>query len=289
MSSASFDRPAWQITGIEWFPVLIGLISLYLPTVYGLASGIWQEDDYAHGPIILAVFVWLVWDRRRVLLSPSEGVAPKTGVGLLVLGLLFYILGRSQGISFIEVGALIPILAGVALAMRGRSALLGLWFALLFLIYLVPLPGTFVDGITGPLKQQVSSAAEQILYMAGFPIARSGVILTIGQYQLLVADACSGLNSMFSLSAVGLLYLYLTRRASWLHNGLIVASLLPIAFIANVTRVMFLVLVTYYFGDEAGQGFLHKFSGMVLFVMALMLVLLLDAVLSHLIKKPASA
>ncbi|HUU73867.1 MAG TPA: archaeosortase/exosortase family protein, partial [Burkholderiales bacterium] len=94
-------------------------------------------------------------------------------------------------------------------------------------------------------------------------------------------------NSMFSLSAVGLLYLYLMRHKSWLHNGLIVLSLLPIAFFANITRVIFIVLVTYHFGDAAGQGFVHGFSGIVLFVVALIAILLFDAVLSKLIQPKA--
>jgi len=89
---------------------------------------------------------------------------------------------------------------------------------------------------------------------------------------------------MFSLTAVGLLYLYLMRDRSWLHNCLIVVSLLPIAFCANIVRVMFLVLVTYHYGDDAGQGFLHGFSGIVLFVIALIIILLLDAILVRVIK-----
>jgi exosortase B len=168
--------------------------------------------------------------------------------------------------------------------MRGWTALRALWFMLLFIFYLVPLPGTFVDGLTLPMKQSVSEIAAQILYAAGYPIARTGVILTIGQYQLLVADACAGLNSMFSLSALGLLYLYLMKHKSWLQNGLILVSLLPIAFCANIVRVIVLVLVTYHFGDAAGQGFAHGFSGMVLFVIALISILLLDAILAAFIK-----
>jgi exosortase len=154
---------------------------------------------------------------------------------------------------------------------------------LVFIVYLIPLPGIFVDAVTGPLKQYVSAIAEQLLYVAGYPIARSGVVLTIGQYQLLIADACSGLNSMFSISAIGLLYLYLMRYTNWLHNGLVLASLLPIAFCANIVRVVILVLVTYHFGDAAGQGFLHGLSGMMLFVVGLILILLLDGVLARII------
>lgn len=284
MSSVLASKPSPRAAVLQWLPVIVGLLVLYVPTFYDLATGIWQEDEYAHGPIILAVIVWLIWDRRQILMAAPARTAPVPGLSLLVFGLLLYVLGRSQDISVLEIGALLPILAGVLLAMRGWSALRAYWFMLLFIVYLVPLPGSFVDGVTGPLKQYVSAIAEQLLYTAGYPVARSGVMLTIGQYQLLVADACSGINSMFSLSAIGLLYLYLIRRKSWLHNGLILASLLPIAFCANVMRVVFLVLVTYHFGDAAGQGFLHGFSGMVLFVVALISVMVLDAILARIIK-----
>jgi len=270
--------------GLEWLPVVAGLLLLYVPTFYTLANGIWNQDEYAHGPIILATILWLIWDRRHILLSPSAKAAPTTGISLLIVGLLIYIIGRSQEIGIFEIGALMPILAGTLLTLRGWPALRTFWFMLLFVIYLIPLPGIFVDAITGPLKQNVSLIAENILYAAGYPIARSGVILTIGPYQLLVADACSGINSMFSLSAIGLLYLYLMRYKSLLHNGLILASLLPIAFCANIVRVIVLVLVTYHFGDAAGQGFVHSFSGMMLFFIALTVLLLLDAILVRLIK-----
>jgi len=262
------SAPSRRATALEWLPVLAGLLVLYVPTFYDLSATLWREDDYAHGPIILAVVIWLIWDKRQALLLAPAGTALIQGFAMLVLGLLLYVVGRSQDINVLQVGALFPILAGVLLSMRGWPALRAYWFMLLFIVFLVPFPNVFVDAVTGPLKQNVSMVAENILYAAGYPIARSGVVITIGQYQLLVADACSGINSMFSLTAVGLLYLYLVQRKSWLHNGLILASLLPIAFCANILRVIFLVLVTYHFGDAAGQGFLHGFSGMVLFVVA---------------------
>lgn len=265
--------------GIEWLPVIAGLLVLYIPTFYDLAATIWQSEEHAHGPIILAVIVWFIWEERQALLLAPLNRAPGAGYSLLVFGLLFYALGRSQGIILFEVGALAPILAGVLLAARGWEGLRALWFPLIFIVFLVPLPGFFVDALTVPLKQHVSEIAEQLLYAAGYPIARNGVVLIVGQYQLLVADACSGLNSMFSLSALGLVYLRLMRYRSWLHNGLIIASILPIAFGANIVRVMILVLVTYHLGDETGQGFTHSFAGMLLFMVALLMLLGLDGVI----------
>ncbi len=211
------------------------------------------------------------------------------GFPLLVFGLLLYVVGRSQEIVLFEVGSLAPILAGVLLIMRGWLALRAFWFMLLFIVYLVPIPGFVVDAMTLPLKQNVSAIAANFLYAVGYPIAHEGVILNIGQYQLLVSDACSGLNSMFSLSALGLLYLYLMRYKSLLHNGLILASLLPIAFFANIVRVIIIVLVSYHFGDAAGQGFVHGFSGIVLFVIALIVMLLLDAILARFFKRQKPA
>lgn len=284
MSAVLGTSPTRKAIGLEWLPVAIGLLVLYVPTFYSLANGIWQEDEYAHGPIILAVILWLIWDRREILCATPTNTAPFTGLALLVCGLLFYILGRSQGFTILDVGSLFFTLTGTLLAMRGWRAVRDYWFMLLFIAYLLPLPGIFVDAVTGPLKQSISSIAEYILYSAGYPIARSGVVLTIGQYQLLVADACSGINSMFSLSAVGFLYLYLVQRKSWLHNSLIIASLLPMAFGANIIRVLFLILVTYQFGDAAGQGFLHGFSGITLFVFSLVFVITLDTILARLIK-----
>jgi exosortase B len=272
-------KPSQGTAGLEWLPVAAGLLVLYVPSFYDLATTLWQIDDYAHGPIILVVIAWLIWDRRQALFAAPARTAPLPGFALLLFGLLIYALGRSQDIILFEVGSLAPILAGVLLATRGWPGLGAFWFSILFIAFLVPLPGFFVDALTGPLKQNVSAVAEQLLYAAAYPIARNGVVLTIGQYQLLVADACSGLNSMFSLSALGALYLYLMRYRSWLHNGLVLASILPIAFCANIVRVMFLVLVTYHFGDAAGQGFVHNFSGMSLFIIALLGLFAFDALL----------
>lgn len=277
-------RPLWRAAGLEWLPVFGGVLSLYVAPLYGIATTLWREEDYAHGPVILAVLIWLIWDKREVLLEPVHQRQPAWGLSLLAFGLLLFVFGRSQGVSFLSIVSLIPVLAGTLLALRGKSGLASFWFPLVFIVYLIPLPGAFVGGITSPLKQYISQIAEQILYFSGYPIARSGVMLTIGPYQLLVADACSGINSMFSLSAVGLLYLYIMQRKNWLHVGLILVSLLPIAFCANVIRVVFLVLLTYHFGDAAGQGFLHGFSGMVLFVVALLLILGFDGILMKVMK-----
>ena len=120
-----------------------------------------------------------------------------------------------------------------------------------------------------------------MLYSLGYPVGRSGVILTVGPYQLLVADACAGLNSMFTLEALGLLYMNLMHYTSLARNATLAVLLIPIAFAANIVRVMILVLVTYHLGDAAGQGFVHGFAGLVLFLVALVMMLAVDQLLGR--------
>jgi exosortase len=148
-----------------------------------------------------------------------------------------------------------------------------------FLLFMVPLPGFILDGLTGPLKYMISDFVEIILYTVGYPIAQSGVVLYIGPYQLLVADACSGLNSMYSLSALGLLYVHLVQHQNKWRIALLMLSILPIAILCNVLRIIGLVLLTYYSGYEVGQGFFHEFTGVILFGVAILLLLAFDMLL----------
>jgi exosortase B len=153
------------------------------------------------------------------------------------------------------------------------------------MLFMVPLPSEFVAAVTMPMKMAVSWATEHLLFAAGYPISRSGVILQIGQYQLLVADACAGLQTLLTLEALGLFYLNLMRHPSAFRNVGLALFIIPISFSANVIRVIALTLITYYFGDAAGQGFLHGFAGMVLFLTALVLILSVDSSLQWYLRR----
>ena len=164
-----------------------------------------------------------------------------------------------------------------------------LFFLIFFLLFFVPLPGSVVAFVTTPLKKAVSALAALLLHGLGYPVARAGVLLSVGPYQLLVADACAGLNSMFALEALGLLYMNLMRYTSAARNVALALLIIPIAFVANVIRVLILVLVTYHFGDAAGQGFVHDFAGVVLFIVGLSLILLVDQLLRWAFKGRSAA
>jgi exosortase B len=264
-----------------WWPVLLGLLALYIPTYVTLARKFWPGEENAHGPIILAIVLWLIWKGRSNLSDFAQKKIPVIGSILLGIGLLLYVVGRSQEIFIFETGSQIPVFLGLLLLTLGANLTKRFWYPLIFLFFLIPLPPFLVEALTGPLKHYVSVFAENVLYWFGYPIARNGVVLSIGPYQLLVADACSGLNSIFSLSALGLFYTCLVQRTNWLHNTILLASIIPIAFLANVIRVMLLVLITYYFGDDVGQGFAHKAAGLVLFIIALMSFLVIDSLIEQ--------
>lgn len=280
--NASGTRP-WPTT---WPVVIAGFLAMYVPLYLWAAQGIWQTEDQGHGAIILVVLVWLFWTLRHPIDAVPLRPAPVLGAAVFGFGLLVFLVGRVFDISILGFLSQPFVVAGALLLLRGPAALRVAWFPVLYFIFMVPLPGMLVDAITGSLKGLIANIVESLLYLAGYPIARSGVILSIGPYQLQVADACSGLHSMFSLSALGTLFMYIMARTSKVHNAIMLAAILPIAFAANIVRVIVLVLVTFYLGDEAGQGFLHGAAGMVLMLVALLFFFVLDAVLEKIIKPP---
>lgn len=265
--------------GLELGLVLAGLLALYVPTYVILDKTIWNVVGQGHGPVILALMLWLIWQRWPKFVALESKPSNIAGPLVLGLGLLIYILGHSQDILFLDVGSQLFVLSGLFLLYRGGAGLKVMRFPLFFIIFMIPVPGSVVDQVTAPLKQAVSYTAEHIMYWADYPIGRSGVTLTIGPYQLLVADACAGLNSIFALEAIGVFYMSVAQHTSKLRNTLLALLILPISFTSNVIRVVTLVLVTYYFGDEVGQGFVHGFAGILLFMVATALTIGTDSVL----------
>lgn len=262
----------------------LGWLAMYVPSYWGLSTTIWATDAQGHGPIILAVGFWLLWRKRDEFRLLRARPAPAAGIVLVVLGGLLYAVGRSQTVWSAEIASQLLVLAGLLLANFGSAGLRLAWFPLFFLVFMIPWPGEWVDALTQPLKMAVSSVASSLLYYLGYPVGRAGVILTVGPYQLLVADACAGLNSLFTLEALGLLYMNLMNYTSLVRNVVLALLIVPISFLANVVRVIALVLVTFHFGDEAGQGFVHGFAGILLFLVALMFILAVDRLLGLVIR-----
>jgi len=259
-----------------------GLAVMFLPTLWDLIvrTGLWLDDEHAHGPLILGISIWLLWQRWRSApeLSSFKPAPALAWVCFLVAAVL-YVPGRALDFIYFEASAFIWAMAGIVLMAGGFKLLNAVKFPLFFMIFMVPLPNSLVGPITGWLKISVSTVTVDTLAWAGLPVAQSGVLISIGQYQLLVADACSGMRTLFMLEALGILYLNLVHYKSMLRNIMLPILIIPISFVANVIRVIVLVLITYYFGDEAGQGFMHGFAGIVLFLAGLVIMVGADSLL----------
>ncbi len=262
--------------------LLAGLAALALPTLWDLGFGLWSAQAQGHELLFAAVSAFLLYQRRAMLWSGASSSRRALPIALFALALLLYVVGRSQQWLRVEIVSLIATVASVLWLVGGRQALRAAAFPLFFLLFIVPLPYSLVLAVTGPLKLAVSAVATQLLSWGGLPVGRSGVVVTIGQYQLLVSEACAGLQTMFTLEAMGLLYASLRSGGSALLNTALAVAVVPVSFAANVVRVIVLMLVTYWFGDEVGQGFVHGFAGLVLFTVALVMIFAVDHLLRRL-------
>ena len=271
-----------------WLAVAAGLLLLYVPTCATLARTLWRDDAYAHGPIMLALFAWLAWRDRAGLQEEGARRAPVAGAFLVAAGLLLYIVGRTQEIVLFEASSLLPVVAGTLLVLRGWTALRRFAFPLALLLFVIPLPGFILDAITAPLKTFVSASVTALLHAFGYPIERAGVMLQVGDHQLLVADACSGMNSIYSLMALAFVYVRLAGPARRMRLPLVLLAVVPIAVVANIVRVAVLALITYHFGDAAAEGFLHGFAGVLVFVLAVLMLVAWDKAVSGTLTPPAS-
>jgi len=259
--------------------VALGVALLYGPTYWDLLHGLWAAQSQGHEPLVVMICVWLLWRKREVISRIDHPGAPRSTAVVLGMGLLLYVFGRTQQFVRFELISQVFVIAAVPLYYRGWAAVRCVWFPLFFLMFVVPLPYSAVMAITSPLKSAVSVVATHGMSALGYPIGRSGVVITIGQYQLLVAEACAGLQTMFTLEAMGLLYTNLMAYRSAVRSLILAVMVVPVAFCANVVRVIILVLITYHLGDEVGQGFVHGFAGLVLFGVALAFIMGFDRLL----------
>ena len=274
---------------VAYWPLIVGLLALGLPTLLTLGRQVWSTEAGAQGPIVLFTGVWLVWRQWPEISEEARQGSPSLTVALVIAALALYVFGRAFDYVSLEVAGLYGVGLTCLQAHLGLRAMLKNWFPFFYLAFLIPAPGWLIDEATAPLKMLVSYASMELLALFGLPIAREGVTLFIGPYEMLVEDACSGMKSLTGLIAITLFYIYLARNASWRYSLALVGLVVPIAIVANILRIITLILLTYFMGDAVGQGFLHKTAGLFLFATALALVFAIDSGLSSLTKKRAVA
>lgn len=264
---------------IASWPMSLALIFFLTPCYIALAQDQWQEENYSHGPAILLVCLWLLWREWPHFSKLPQIQSPLLSIIIFTPSAICFLVGRSLSIPLIEIPGQLGVLLALTWYFKGWLGVRCYWFAFVFMLFLVPIPGSLIYSLTHVLKLNVSIAAEHLLAWLEYPIAREGVMLIIGPYQLLVADACSGMNSIIALGALGLIYLYINPLPYWWQRNTLLLLIIPIAVFANICRVIALIIITFYFGDEAGQGFAHNLAGVMLFICAMLMLFVLDKLL----------
>src|SRR5262245_32478793 len=256
-----------------WTPLLFAVVlgALYADILRGLVVQWWDDPNYSHGFLVPFLSGFIAWQRRdRLRATPRRG----TWIGLIVLmaGLAALLLGDLAGEMFLMRSSLVMVLAGLILFHLGTVAFRLLVFPLLFLLFMVPLPGTLFYAVAFPLQNLAARDAAWTLDLLGVPVLLDGNVIHLSQLSLGVTEACSGIRSLMSLLAVAVAWAALTLPGIWAMLGL-VASVIPITVLANASRVVSTGLIAQRFGIEYAEGFFHTFSGWVIFLVAFVCLL----------------
>ena len=256
--------------------LLIAAAAWLMPALYGLATRTWSTPQGAQGPIILFTGLWALWFEYR---SGRAIAAPGNLAGTMLafaVAVSLYVVARLVGM--LSLACLAAWLGAVAALYGcvGRVLLRRLAFPLVYLLCLVPLPYAVEMALTGTLKTGVAYWSVRWLSWLGWDVAYSGSLLYVDQFELLVEAACAGLNSIFSLTAIGLFYIFWQRRRRW-HESLILAlAIVPLAIFANIVRVILLIALVHWRGDQVLETAAHPAAGFLMFAISLALLVALD-------------
>jgi exosortase len=266
----------------HWF-LLFAAVAAAEPGIVALARNYWSTEQGAAGPIILLTGLWLLHHEAKAFRTVHERFAMwLVPIGLLIVGACT-VAASVTAKQWLQLLGIYVSLALVLYGVIGRRQWLNLRAPILYLAFVIPPPDNITVSLTHALKDLVANASVGVLSQLGYPAARDGVLLYMGQYELVVAAACSGMNSIVSLAAIGLFYVYLLHRAHMRYAALLAVLMIPVALFANAVRVVGLLLITYYAGDAAGQGILHEAAGLFIFVVALTTLIGIDRLLAPLL------
>ena len=256
--------------------------AIYIPIFYKLYTVRWDLLDYSHAFFILPISIWLALRKKdtiKVILSKNTNVKNYIGLCLFIFGIVLFAFGSRFDYSLILTFSLIPVLFGLILFLYGKAMARELSFPILYLLLLIPPPMGVIDSLTLPMRYGISDLAERILALAGYPITREGLLLTIGYNDIFMGQPCSGFRSLITLLSLGIVYVYLSK-SSPMKKLCLTVSILPLALVGNLIRVMILCLITFYFGEEVGQGFFHNFSGIVMFIITVLGLITIESIMN---------
>ena len=276
-SSASF-LPAVAIVAV--------LTVAYWSSVQMLVR-VWDTPDYSHGYLVPPFAAFLLWIRRDLFTMDNQG---GTGVGAILVfaAALFFVAAGVLGFKLIGAFSLIPAVAGIILMMGGWSMLRWSWPAILFLVFMIPLPMSLETMATQPLRRVGTMASTYILQTMGLPAIAEGNVIQLTEQKIGVAEACSGLRMLMSSAALAFGLAFMINRPLW-ERALIVLSAIPIAIITNVIRIVVTGICYEYLNAETAEHFFHDLAGYFMMPIALGMLWLEMEILSRLtIERSAS-
>jgi exosortase len=255
----------------------LGFAFLYRHVGVKLVHDWWTDDNYSHGFLIVPIAAYFAWERRhRFAAVANRG----SWLGLLVVigSIMVLVAGVLGAELFLTRISMVGTLVGSVLFLCGWQRLRVLAFPLAFLLLMIPIPAIIFNQIAFPLQLLASRVGEFTLSSADIPVLREGNVLILANTSLEVAEACSGIRSLVSLLTLGIIFGYVTDKRSWVRV-FIALSTIPVAIVANGARVAGTGIAAHRFGPEAAQGFLHEFSGLMVFVVAFLMMMALQRVL----------
>ncbi len=272
---------------LPWAPIAVIvalLVALYWDVVREMAMVWWTDDAYSHGMLIPPLALYIAWlSRDQILAAP---IAPsRWGYGLTAAGGLIFLLGRLGSEFFLTRISLVIILAGMALTYWGARRLRELAFPLILLATMVPLPQVLYNRLAAPLQLFSSSVASSALEALSIPVYRDGNVMHLPEISLGVAEACSGLRSVSSLSVLALVVGFLVCRTVGFRLFLFLLAF-PVAIVINVIRIILTAILAKH--DPAlAEGVFHSFSGWVIFLVGFAILYGLAMALERLEKRVA--
>ncbi len=265
--------------------ILAGMALVFRQVFVRLVDAWIVDGNYSHGFLILPVALYFVWERREQLAAAP--IKPSwVGLVAIALGLLVLMAGLWGSELFLSRIALLPVTAGIVLFLFGWRHFKILLFPIAFLFLMIPIPAIIFNQIAFPLQLLASRFGEWAITMVGIPVLREGNVLVLANTSLEVAEACSGIRSLVSLITLGIVYGYFTDTRTWVRI-LIVASAVPVAIIANGARVAWTGMAAHWIGKEAAEGFVHEFSGWIVFIFAFLMILAIQKLIVRFAPRPA--
>jgi exosortase len=259
-------------------------LAVYFPVLTSLVRQWASDDNYSHGFIVLPVAVLLAWKGRRQLIA-TPAAPSRMGLVVVLLSMLVFLAGRFAAELFLMRISLLGVIAGSILFLAGPVHLRRLAFPLILLLLAIPLPALILNQLAFPLQLLASRAGEAVVSAAGVPILREGNVLILPDTKLEVVEACSGIRSLAALLTLSLIIGKLTERRRW-ARAVLAALTIPVAIAANAARVAGTGLAAAWIGPQAAEGFLHTFSGWLVFVAAFGVLLLCARLLARLPMAP---